>query len=128
MWAQFCTQCGAQMYAVPRMEPPADVVPPRRPDAVPPPAEPVEPRPNLVGVQDFRPHLTLGAVLAFVATLVIPPLFGGIAAALGYLAYSRGNPVQRRQGLWLIVASIACIAIGLALTFWFQQAGFIPSS
>lgn len=124
LWAPQCPHCAAVLFTVPALEPPPELAAPREVVVLPAPVPP-EPAPRLVGVHDFRPHITVGAVLAFVSTLVLPPLFGGIAVALGWLAYSRGSGPQRRQGLWVMLAGAVGTGLGLALGWWVDQAGLL---
>jgi hypothetical protein len=130
-------QCGAQQFHVPGMEAPADA--PRPPGHVqvlrnPPgqapggPGSPVSAPPGpapMVGVTDYGPHITVGYLLALVATLVLPPLFGAIALGLGWLAYSRGAGHQRKQGLYVMLAAIAATALGLAIAFYVDHIGLL---
>lgn len=122
LWSQTCPTCGAVQFEAPALSIPPELAAPR-PEAPAPEPEPAPPA--AAPAKDYRPHLAAGALLAFVATLVVPPLTGGIAIALGWLAYSRGAGAQRRQGLLVIVAGLAGTAIGLAIALWAEQAGIL---
>lgn len=117
LWAQYCMQCGAAQFRVPRPTPPAEVPLPG-PAPPPQPAAPVGVAPPVGVAQDFRPHITAGYLLALVATLVLPPVFGPLAMLLGYLAYTRGAGDQRRQGVWVMVAGFLGTAVGMAIALW----------
>jgi hypothetical protein len=67
----------------------------------------------------------MGGLLAFSATLVIPPLPGAAAIALGWTAYAHGQGKQRRQGVLVMAGGVAGIALGLAFGFWAQETGFL---
>jgi hypothetical protein len=114
-------RCGYEMARPPPMTAPDDLAPP--PASTSPPQAAVVPPP--APRQDLRPHLALGAVLAFVATLVIPPLFGGAALFLGWTVYKQSEGELQRRAKWLMVASIACTGIGLAVSLYAQEAGLL---
>lgn len=109
-------QCGAAQFKVPRPTPPAQVPLPQAPAQA--PAAPVAVAQPVGAAQDFRPHITAGYLLALVATLVLPPLFGPIAMWLGYLAYTRGAGDQRRQGLWVMLAGALGTVVGMVIALW----------
>lgn len=119
-------QCGQAQFRVPAAPPPGQVpLPPAAPSS-PVPAGPVGPPAQPVGVaQDYRGHITAGYLLALVATLVLPPLFGPIAMWLGYVVYTRGAGDQRKQGLWVIAAGLAGTAIGLAVALWIDATNLL---
>jgi hypothetical protein len=104
------------------LEPPPELAAPSvlRPELPGPPAMPSRAQP-MAGVDDFRLHIVVGALLAFVSTLVLPILFGPIAMALGWLAYARGRGAQRRQGLLVVVFAAAATVLGTYLGLWASQ-------
>ena len=110
--------CGARLFHTPGLQPPVDFRPVR---AEPAPLQP-RPAPPPLPPRDFRPHITLGFLLALVSTLVIPPLLGGVAVWLGWMAYSKGQGAQRRQGLLVIAAGVAGIVLGMVVSFWVESA------
>jgi hypothetical protein len=116
-------KCGEPLYSVPSMEAPAQPSPPVPSEAPPVPLQaplPEGPRP------DYRAHLLVGAILAFVATLVIPPLTGGLAMLLGYRVYARGNPDEKRRGLLVMLGGLVGTSIGLAIALVVQESGLLP--
>lgn len=113
-------QCGEPLLSEPRMEAPPSV----KGEA---PAPAPLPPPAAMGARDYRPHLTVGALLAFVATLVVPPLTGGVAMLLGYWAYAHGNPDEKRKGLLVMLAGLVGMSIGLAISLLVERAGLLPA-
>jgi hypothetical protein len=75
--------------------------------------------------KDYRGHLQVGAIMAFASTLLLPPLTGLIAVALGWMAYARGPQAQRRLGLMVCAAGFVGKAIGLAVALWVEDAGLL---
>lgn len=120
-------QCGAAQFRVPPGPTPGQAPAPQGPLLPPPPAvpPPLAPPAPPVAPQDYRGHITAGYLLALVATLVLPPLFGPLAMWLGWVVYSRGGGDQRKQGLWVIAAGIAGTAIGLAVALWIDAANLL---
>lgn len=58
-----------------------------------------------------RTMTIIGFVLAGVAVLFAPPVFGLAAVVLGVVAHTKGDPLGR----WAIVAGIAGAIVGMAL-------------
>lgn len=125
MWAQFCMQCGTAQFRSGTLQPPPDVAAPVGARTPPPWAPSAEVPAPVAVVQDMRAHITIGYLLAFVATLVLPPLFGAIGFGLGYLAYARGAAHQRQQGLWVMAANVAATVLGLAIALYIDHLGIL---
>lgn len=96
------------------MQAPADLALPARPAGQAPPAarHAALPAPAAPG-KDYRTHLVVGGILAFVSTLL--PFLGIVAAALGAWVWARGGAAQRAQGLVVALAGVVGLAIGLAV-------------
>jgi hypothetical protein len=58
-------------------------------------------------------------VLAAIAVVLLPVLFGPVAIVLGGVGYARGD---RRVGLYAIAASVVGMLLGLALGYAFFKA------
>lgn len=123
VWSQVCPSCGTVLFTPPAMQAPADLAPPQAPAA--PPRFVIPQAVRDAAAKDYKPHLTIGLILAFSATLVVPPLTGAIAMALGWMVYTRGAGAQKKQGLLVMAAAVAGMAVGLGVGFWVQEAGFL---
>lgn len=128
--------CGAPLLRAPPAEPPAGLAPappaarppPAPPGQGPPPAPlevPAEPAPPPPPPKDYRSHITVGYLLAFVSTLVVPPVFGPIAMAIGWVVYRNAGGHQRQQGLFVLAAGFVGMAVGMAVGLWVQEADLL---
>jgi hypothetical protein len=61
----------------------------------------------------------VGFVLAAIAVLLAPPLFGLAAVVLGIIAHTKGDPL----GKWAIAAGIAGAIVGMLLVAVLLNAG-----
>jgi hypothetical protein len=61
--------------------------------------------------RDYRTHLIVGGLLAFVSTLL--PFLALAAGALGAWVWANGAAGQRRQGALLVLASVLAGGIGI---------------
>jgi hypothetical protein len=77
------------------------------------------PRPTTTGrLKPGQAAAIWGVVAAAWAVFLLPPFFGAVGCALGGYAWWRGE----RRGRWVMVASVAAIALGLGLSLlpdWF---------
>lgn len=109
-WPRACDACGFELVQAPPLQAPADLAQPA--PGVPVAAHATLPAPPPPG-RDYRTHLVVGGILAFVSTLL--PFVGIVGAALGAWVYARGTGAQRTQGLVVAVAGIVGLAIGVAV-------------
>ncbi|MCA1813403.1 MAG: hypothetical protein LC624_05575 [Halobacteriales archaeon] len=106
-WPKACEACGLELAPSPSLEPPPDLAqpaplaPPTH-AALPPPAAPPA---------DYRTHLIVGGILAFVSTLL--PFLGVLASGLGLWVFAKAQGPQRQQGVVVAVAGLVGLAFGV---------------
>lgn len=108
-WPRRCEACGLELASAPPLEPPPDLGPvpreaPAAHAALPAPGPP--PR-------DFRTHLIVAGILAFVSTLL--PFLGILATALGLWVLPRAHGAQRRLALLAACAGMLGLAVGVGI-------------
>ena len=63
--------------------------------------------------EKFMTYFIVGIICVFVSIFFLPPVFGGVAIAFGYVLWKNGPEEKRDYGMGLFLAGIVGMVIGI---------------